>query len=463
MISLNSGARILLSALAILCFSAPGSAQNPPNSPAKPDEQQQPPDTTANTQADTNQSPASTTPGYPLDTQIHPAGKAIPWYGTSSPLKWWDFSIGDFTYDHIYDRLHPFDQVPSADLNLDVFRTSIIFDHPLKNGQGIVLQYIPQLAILNGDVAGNGGFNNTLALGTVFQLSPRFAISLNNGFTQVHSRQLYPPDVLAVDEQAGNLIQNNYLQNAGSYWSDTVTVTGTYKMTPRLLLTVAPAYNYTDVTNQNGVNYVANGQTIAGKASLIYSLTPRQNIGGVFDYETLRATGVAHAAGTDFESLGLYYGYQVSKTWWFRGDIGYQQTIYGGGLLPLRTVGGGGSVVKAFANSTLALAYERGRADTNFVTPDIGNRADAVYTLHLTTRFTYTMGAGIYRETGIDPQNKASYASGGIAFALARSLFLDSSYTYTFQRSSTQQLLSGIRNTFVVGLRWDPKAMVVAH
>lgn len=456
---------VLGSFLALLSVGTSACPQNPLQSPPDQQVQQNPPDTSSNSQPDTAPSPAAETPtpGYPLDTQIHPAGKAIPWYGASSPLKWWDFSVGDFTYDHIYDRFHPTNGIPSANLNLDVFRTSIIFDQPFKGGQGqgIVLQYVPQLAILNGQVAGNGGFNNAVVLGTLFQLSPRLAISINDGFTQVHSRQLYPQNVLAVDQLAGNLIQNNYLQNAGSYWADTLTVTGNYKLTPRLVLTVSPAYSYTDVTDKNGVNYVANGQTIAGKASLIYSLTPRQNIGGVFDYETLRATGVAHAAGTDFVSMGLYYAYQFTKTWWFKGALGYQETVYGGGLLPLRTAGGGATLVKAFSNSTFAIAYQRGRADTNFITPNIGNRADADYLLHLTPRLAFKAGAGIYRETGLNPQNKASYASGGIEFALARTLFLDSSYTYTFQRATTLQLLSGIRNTYVVGIRWDPRALVL--
>jgi hypothetical protein len=462
-----NGPRKFFPSLAIsLCFATSLIAQQPTGSqPPPPTESQQNPDAPKTSDQGQDQAPPAPadapTPGVPIDSQIRPAGRALPWYGSSSPLQWGSFSIRDVAYDHIYDRFFPAVPSPSEDINVDIFRASLVFDKAFR-GQRIVLQYVPQLALINGDVANNGGFNNVVVLGTVFQISPRLSVSVRDEFTQVHSRELYPPEVLAVDQQAGNLIQNQYLQNAGSYLSNSVGAVVNYNLTPRLIVTVAPFYTYTDVTDTNGVNYVADGHTITMKASLIYALTPRQNVGVVYGFEALRASGVEDAGQTNFTSAALYYGYQVSKTWWFRGSIGANRTTYGDGIQPVVTTGGDVSVLKVFGNSTFALAYARGRMATNFITPNIGNREDATYSIHMTRRLTWNAGGGIYNETGVGPQTKGSYAMSGMDFGLSPSLVLHAGYIYSYQRSSTLQLLSGIRNTCVVSLRWEPQ-LIRAH
>jgi hypothetical protein len=457
-----NGPRKFLSFVVIaLCLATSLAAQQPTGSQGTTaTETQQNPDAPKSTDQGQDPTPVvpadAPTPGVPIDSQIHPAGRALPWYGSSTPLQWGPFSIRDIAYDHIYDRFFPSVPSPSEDINIDIFRASLVFDKAF-GGQRIVLQYVPQLAILNGAPANNGGFNNNVLLGTTFQISPRLTIALREQFTQVHSRELYPPDVLAVDQQAGNLIQNDYLQNAGSYLSNTVGAVVNYNLTPRLTLTVSPNYTYTDVTNKNGVNYVANGNNIAVKASVVYALTPRQNLGVVYGFEALRASGVADAGQTDFTTAALYYGYQISKTWWFRGSIGANRTTYGQGIQPQDTTGGDVSVLKVFGPSTFALAYERGRTPTNFITANVANRGDATYFIHLTRRLTWNTGAGIYNEVGTGPLNRGSYALSGMDFGLSPSLVLHAGYSYSYQRSSTPQLLSGIRNTCVASIRWEPQ------
>src|ERR1043166_7209463 len=64
------------------------------------------------------QAVVTTAPQGPVDMDIHPAGKAIPWLGSSSPLRWGSFSIGNFTYEHVNDHFQPVGDVPSANLEL---------------------------------------------------------------------------------------------------------------------------------------------------------------------------------------------------------------------------------------------------------------------------------------------------------------------------------------------------------
>src|SRR5271165_1293882 len=195
----------------------------------------------------------------PIDTQIHPAGQAAPWLGTASPLRWGDFSIGNFTYNYVRDDFKPAGGGPSADLSLDILRTTLIFQHYFGK-QLLLLQYVPQLAVLNGKIASNAGVNNEVALGTTFQITPRFSLVIKDGFAQVKSRELYPPNYLAVDQAGGNPIQANFLQNTGSYLQNTLTAIGVYQVSSRDTLTFSSAYKYAHADGNNipGQNLVVN-------------------------------------------------------------------------------------------------------------------------------------------------------------------------------------------------------------
>src|SRR5256885_11959901 len=77
----------------------------------QPNEQQPSPQEPAATepvpQTDATAPLVSASPVGPVDADIHPAGKAVPWLGTSSPLRWGDFSIGNFTYQHVTEHFQP--------------------------------------------------------------------------------------------------------------------------------------------------------------------------------------------------------------------------------------------------------------------------------------------------------------------------------------------------------------------
>jgi hypothetical protein len=460
--SKNKRQRLSLMFLGSLLFSVMVRAQDPPvqddpqqavkNAPAQPEEAAPPP------------VPATIAPSGPVDAQIHPAGKAVPWFGSASPLHWGPFSIGNFTYQHVNDHFQPIGALPSEDVSLNILRTSLVFDHYLWGKQRLVLQWEPQLATLNGDVAGNAGFDNALVLGTTFQITPRLSVTLKDAFADVHARQLYPPGYLAVDEQAGNLIQNNFLQNAGSYWSNEVSVVVSYLLGPKTTLTVFPDYKYTNATNDKEVLYLANGHQIADTVALTHALTQRQSVGGLYTFEVLRQNDAAGVPGNSyFHTAALFYANQLSATWWVRGEIGVNAARYPG-LIPARNaVAGTLSVVKTFTTGSFALGYTRGRINNNFLTTQIGDLVQAAYSQHLTRRLAWNTGLGYYRETGADPRNMGNTAGTGVELEILKNVFLHASYTHLFQKSNTPQLLSGTRNTVILGMKWEPHAPLEAH
>ena len=407
--------------------------------------------------------PAATGP-TPLDAQIHPAGQAVPWLGSSSPLRWGDFSIANFSYNYVIDDFQPFGGEPSEDINLNILRTSLVFEHYFGK-QHLLLQYDPQLAVLNGKVAGNAGMDNEVVLGTTFQLTPRFTFVVKDAFVQMHSRQLYPPDYLVVDQEGGNLIQNNFLQNAGSYLTNTVTGIGVYQWSPRDTLTFSSSFKYAHAAGDNDINnnaLVENGDDFAESVAFTHRLTLRQTIGAIYTLELFRQTeNVPVPGNTYFHTIEGFYGIQVAETWAVRGEFGENFTFYPNGVPPLRALAGGVSIVKNFKNDmgNFALGYTRGRTQDNFLTAHIGDLVQAVYSQHLLKHLVWNSGAGYYREAGADPRDMGKMVDTSLGYEFIPNFFLSGQYAYLFQRATTVDLLSGRRDTIILGLKWEPRPL----
>ncbi len=443
-----------------------GRAQDPNQQQDNPPQQNPPADKSAQEEQPPPAapgSPASTGP-IPLDTQIHPAGQAVPWLGSSSPLRWGDFSIANFTYNYVIDHFLPIGGGASENLDLQILRTTIVFEH-FFGKQHLLLQYNPQLAVLNGKVAGNAGMDNELGVGTTFQLTPRFTLVVKDAFAQLHSRQLYPPDYLAVDQEGGNLIQNNFLQNAGSYLTNTVTGIGVYQWSVRDTLSFSSSFKYAHTTGDNLIDnnvLVQTGDDFAESVAYTHRLTLRQTVGAVYTLEVLHQTeNVAIPGNSYFNTVAGFYAIQVAETWALRGEFGGNFTRYPNNTPPLNTLAGGVSVVKNFKNDlgNFAVGYTRGRTENNFITARTGDLIQAVYSQHLFKRLVWNSGGGYYRETGADPRDFGKTVNTSLAFELIPNFFLSGQYAYLFQKATTEDLLSGTRKTIILGLKWEPKRL----
>ncbi len=443
-------------------------AQEPnPQPPDNPQQQNPQPDKSTQDQPAVPLVGSAAIGPTPIDTQIHPAGQAIPWFGSTSPLRWGDFSVADFTYNYVNDRFQPFGNQPSEDLDLNILRTSLVFDHHFGK-QELLLQYEPQLAVLRGKVAGNAGMDNEVTLGTTFQLTPRFTFVLKDAFVQMHARQLYPPNFLVVDQQGGNLIQINFLQNAGSYLMNAVTGVAAYQWTPRDTLSFASAFKYTHASVDKNLEYnvpIQTGDDFGESVAFTHRLTMRQSVGAVYTFELLHATDqVAVPGNTYFHTIAGFYAMQVSETWALRGEFGGNFAIYPNNVPTQGIIAGSASILKNFKNNAgyFAVAYSRGRTENNFITAHVGDLVQAVYSQHLSKHLSWNNGAGYFRETGADPRDTGKTFDTALDFEVIRNFFLSGSYAYLFQRASTPQLLSGQRYTAIFGLRWEPE-VIHAH
>src|SRR6266851_2796614 len=120
------GRLVLFLSAALLLSGAARTQDAPPAQQPENQDKNQNPSTPPEQPSNATGTTAAPNPGSPIDTQIHVAGKAVPWLGTSSPLRWGDFSIGFFSYDHINDHFQPEGNVPSANIELSILRTAIV-------------------------------------------------------------------------------------------------------------------------------------------------------------------------------------------------------------------------------------------------------------------------------------------------------------------------------------------------
>jgi hypothetical protein len=398
-------------------------------------------------------------PPNPYAGGIKDAGTGLPLLGNpGSPLRWGDFSIRSFEYIGIHDRFDPAGQTGSIATNLSILRTGLMFDHYIRRIKNrIVLQYLPQMAITDGQIHANAGTNNTLSLGMSFDLTPRLNVTLQDTFLQVHSNPLLPENFLAADGKEVAPVQNNFLDTYGSFLSDTASATFQYGLSPRTTITFIPLYRYAHATD-NRANYLADGQTYAGFVSVGHALSPHRTIGATESYEYLLENTASVPASAKFNTVGFFYSEQLARSLWVTGHIGAEHQSLSD--LPRADHWGmaaGFSLVDNISRKMgLALAYTRGITFNNYISLQKADRIDASIGFIPTSRISWNGSVGYLRELGADPRTNGKYAASELDYRFFGRFSLFTTYAYTFQKSNTLQLFEGQRKTLAYGLRWRP-------
>jgi hypothetical protein len=394
----------------------------------------------------------------PYSGQITQAGTGLPLLGTTNtPLRWGDFSIPGFEYIGIRDSFVPAGQQPGIDATLNIFRTTLMFEHYIRKNR-IVLQYLPQMAIFDGQLHANAGTNNLLALGTTFGLTSRLKLTIQDGLVQVHSNELIPERYLSADANAGAAVQNSFLDTNGSFLANSTSATLEYNLSPRSTLTVSPMYRYARVLGaQTQTNYFADGETYYIVATVGYALTERRSVGLVESYQVQEETSASTTpASARFSSTGIFYREQLARSLWVTGEVSAEHQKYSD--LPGAAHWDVSSQVGITENLSnrigLALAYSRGETLSDYITTRRSDRIDGSLGLHLTSRISWNNGVGYFRELGSDPRTIGKYATSGLEYRFYGRFSLFSTFAYSFQDSNTPQLLSGTRKTGAFGIRW---------
>jgi|HubBroStandDraft_6_1064221.scaffolds.fasta_scaffold08900_4 hypothetical protein len=456
---------LLVSVATFLLSSAPASARQDPTPPPPKDEQPKPAATSTplvfngDATGDQDVESVPTGPPNPYAGTIKDVGTGLPLLGTSStPLRWGSFSVYTFESIGLHDNFLPLGASTTTSTDLAIFRFGLMFDHyVLRHKSRIILQYLPQLLVGDGQVRANGASNNNVTLGTKFELTPRLSLTVEDNFLQIHGNSLLPQNYLAVNAQVGALAQNYFLNASGNFLADRADATLEYDLTPRTNITFSPSFRYMQSTNPVATDS-ANGRAYAGAVSVGHALAPHRTIGLSGSYQYLSETIGSVPQNAAYYTVGAYYSEQLARTLWVTANVGATDQHYAALAQP----GGwglsaGAALTKAFSRRvTLGLAYSRGTAFTNYVTRERADRADGTFGVTVSSRVVWNAGVGYYRELGGPSPSSGKYGTTGIVYRFYGNFSLFTTFAYTNQSPGTQQLLSGNEKTIVYGARWSP-------
>ena len=398
-----------------------------------------------------NERPAvSPTPAYPVDAQIHAAGKATLWLG-QTPLHYGPFGIASVDAFTVYDQFYPSAGGPSNIERLLVLRTVLSFDKAFKKSR-LLVTYTPELFVLNGQERGTAVGNNVASIGTTYQLSPRLSLTVKDDFSQFRSRKVFPNNALETDATTGGIVAQYLLENSGTYTQNRVQAVFSYKLAPRWFLSVSPGYTYAR-TDTPGDPYVVHDSP--NEIGLTYALSPRRNIGFLQTIEILAPTQPISTRGL-FSTSGLFYSEQLSPTWWITARVAAEQATYPGFPTASWAVDGSFTMLKTFGLSELAINYYRGSTLTSFVNDAQTDRADISYGLVINKSLKWTNSVGYFRTVGDNPRIIGKYGISNLEYRLGAGFSIFTGYRREIQRGPIQQLLSGDRNSFISGIRWQP-------
>jgi hypothetical protein len=399
-------------------------------------------------------------PVNPYSGDIKEAGTGLPLFGTSStPLRWGDFSIGRFEYIGLHNNFEPTGSGSGTTTDISLFRTSLMFDHTFWKSR-LVLQYLPQLAVIDGQIHANASSNNTFTVGSEFALTPRLRMTLQDAFVQAQENQLSPtPDTyLATNWLTGAVSQNNFFNANGNYLSNSASASFQYDLSPRTSLTATPSFTYARTTSDSTTaQYTVDGQFYQATVALSHALTPYRRVGVSESYQYLRQTSGVPIS-VRYSTTAVFYSEQLAPSWWVTGNIGTaHQTNTNQSGESGWTFSGGATLAGSFSRRTgVAIAYTRGVTFNNYVSTRLSDRVDATLGLRFSSRFTWNNGGGYFRETGSDPRTSGKYAMTGVSYHFYGNVSCFAAFIHTFQTSNTQQLLSGTQNTVEFGVGWQP-------
>lgn len=391
----------------------------------------------------------------PYARTIREVGTGLPLFGTSStPLRWGDFSISRIEYLGLHNEFEPNGSSTTTITNVSLFQTALMFDHSFRNSR-LVLQYLPELAIINGEVSKDASANSNFEVGTSIPITGRMTLTLQDSFLQNRASQLIPQNYLAANWPSGAISQNNFLNNSGDYLSNSTSASLQYAFSPRTSVIVTPTFTYARTALDGGSH--TEGQIYGTTVSISRALSPFRRIGAAQSYEYVRqlsgATTDAHYAVSS-----VFYSQQVSRYWWITGTAGATHQNSSSQANPTNwAFSGAGSIAGSISNSVgLALAYTRALTFNNYISTQQSDRLDGMIDLHLIRRLSWSNGAGYYRELGSSPRTSAKYAGASLSYNLFGDIHLFGGFTHTFQNANTLQLLSGSQSTVVFGVRWEP-------
>jgi len=386
------------------------------------------------------------------ETQINQAGTANPLSLSVGHLRWGSLYIGDSDARGVVDVIRPSNGKPSTTNVLSLMRSSLIFDKEFGKSR-LALQYQPRIGVANGQVAFDY-LNQTAAADTYFLLSPHWTMGLFDHFTYSNNASLIGGVFADANTVTSTTIQNNFLDGTASWLSNSSGVSFSDTITPRTVLTVSPALNYSRTSGFAGAKgAVFSNLDYATSVGVRHAISPRTSLLADYTNKLSRFKGTAqNSVYNTYEVGGIH---QFTQTIGANAAIGVTEVSYVG-RSRLWTATGSVSVFKAFQRGNLSFVYSRGDTLSGFVTNHLGEREDVLYRYRLSRNLSTVVGGGYQRELQGGLSIAGKYLDGQLTYSLTPTLSVFTNYAYKLQSGNNFQVFAGTRTFFSGGIRWDP-------
>jgi len=447
------GAAVLLGVLSLPTSAWPQdeSQSSNPQKPADQNSQQTPPPQ--------NQ---DTTPVSPMgiewgNTYFHEIGSAGLLAGNPQGLHWGRLYIPQASINGVEQHFQAQGTGGgvSGSSSFALFQTLVVYDRQFSKNR-LALQYQPDVAIQNGQVATN--FNNqTASVDWILYSRPRLSIRFSDSFSYYSSQHNVTAQYFVVNTTSPITLTGNFLEGPSRWISDGVNLNIAYAPSARTMITILPRYTFSE--NGEGVN-LNRGIAYGGTISWTRLLSARQSVGLEYSSELIHQ-GRTVVQDTIYQTFAGTFQRQLSPTW-HAGFAAGATTSTTSGTSASRQWNfyGTASVSKTFRRFIAALSYDRSNSFAyGYISSTYADRVDATVQAPLGRRLSLGAGAGYIRQVVPAFGFQAKYGTGHAGYLLAPRAGLSATFDYArkFQGSNGVGLFAGTFDLFSYGILWQPR------
>jgi hypothetical protein len=410
--------------------------------------------------SDTDQQPIQETPGglvslAPPETQITQLGTANP-LSAIGRYHWGPFYLGSSDARIAYDSIQSANVAefgPSEANTLSLLETSIVVDKTWDRNR-FTFQYQPRVAATDGDVAYDY-LNQQAGINTFFMLSPRWTLGLSDRFLATRNSGLAGGVYADANTVTSTTLQSDFLDNSETYMTDIASLSASYAVSPRMLLTFSPSFVYqrtSGLTTAEGGDITA--ADVAFDARFRYLLNARTSVGAYSTESFVQFTGLIPTS--TYYTFGASVSRQLTMTIGVSANVGVTESVF----QSEQYWGESGeiSVFKVFPRGRVSVVYSRGLPGTGYVTNYLNQRVDVIGYYQFSRRLTGNAGVGYEAQESNPEVVSGKYATGEVDYVLSPNWGVFTSYAYKIQYSNNPQVFGGIRNFASIGIRWNPNA-----
>jgi hypothetical protein len=464
---------VLLAALAFACL--PAGAQSSQQGGSSQDDSQ------SNQTNGNNQNPANNNPqdtnAPPQDvpfsglTSVAPPQTQIYQIGTASLLSpvgryhWGPFSLGSSDVRAAVDVIRPTNPLegPAETDILSLIETSINFDKQLGANNRFTFQYLPRIAVTNGQVAYDY-LNQNVAINSYFLLAPRWTLGLSDQFVLTSNQGLTGGAFADASAVTSTTLQNVFLNTNDTYLTNVAAASFSYTPSSRTLLTLTPSLVYqhtsgfTDTLDQDlppDQGSAFSSLNVTFDARFRYLLNARTSVGAYASTSLVQFNGLLPTS--TYYTFGGSVSRQLTMTTGVALDVGITESVFQARQQywsPSGTI----TFFKVFPHGRIAAVYTRGLPASGYVSNNLTQRADVIAHYMFSPRVLVDAGFGYEAQDSGPEIVSGKYATGELDFVLAPRWTVFGTYAYKIQDSNNIQIFAGTTNFASFGLRWNPNS-----